>query len=157
MESTSMCSSTLYMSNMDVRSTLKWMTASTVTKWHHFHSISDAESQICGPTWPVEWYEGALTCPWDSIPKVQTLYIYLRWNWEVVWGGCQPQTWCIGIVFTPQVTERIPKFGANLASGMIWGCTHMPLRQHTKGSNAVYISNMKLGSGMRWMPASNMM
>jgi len=41
MESTSMCSNTLYMSNMDVRSTLKWMTASTVTKWHHFHSISD--------------------------------------------------------------------------------------------------------------------
>jgi hypothetical protein len=108
-------------------------------KWHHFHSPSDSEVQNMGPTWPTEWDKGAPICPWDSIPKAQMLCIYLIWMREVIWGGCQPQTWRIGIIFTPQVMQNSKPFGANLASGMVWGCTHIPLRQHTKGSNTLDI------------------
>ncbi len=32
------CYVTLYMSTMDVGSSLKWSTASTITSWNHFHS-----------------------------------------------------------------------------------------------------------------------
>ena len=52
----------------------------------------------------------------------------------------------------------IPKSGANLAVVTEWGCTYMALRQHTNGSKTLYISNVYvLGSGLRWILASNMM
>jgi hypothetical protein len=38
---------------------------------------------------------------------------------------------------------RTTKSGANLVGGMVEGCIHMPLRQHTKDSNTLqYMSNM---------------
>jgi hypothetical protein len=44
MDRISMCSNTLFMSNnMDARSSLRWLSASTMTLWHHFDSISDPE------------------------------------------------------------------------------------------------------------------
>ncbi len=42
--------------------------------------------------------------PWDSIPMSQTLCLCLIWMYESVWSGYQPQPWCCGIIFTPQVT-----------------------------------------------------
>ncbi len=30
-----------------------WISASTMTLWHHFHSTSDSESPKLGPAWPV--------------------------------------------------------------------------------------------------------
>jgi hypothetical protein len=30
-----------------------WISASTMTLWHHFHSTSDPESPNLGPAWPV--------------------------------------------------------------------------------------------------------
>jgi hypothetical protein len=44
-ESTSMCSNTLYMSNMDAGSSLSWLSASTMTLCHHFDLTSDPEPQ----------------------------------------------------------------------------------------------------------------
>jgi len=41
-KSISMCSNTLYMSNMDERSSLRWLSASTMTLCHHFDSKSDS-------------------------------------------------------------------------------------------------------------------
>ncbi len=40
-----------------------------------------------------------------------------------------------------------PKSGGNLADGMVQGCNHMPLIQHTNGSNTLYMSNMDVSSG----------
>jgi hypothetical protein len=74
-------------------------------KWHHFHSPSEPEVQNMGPTWPMEWDKGAPICPWDSTHTAQMLCLYLIWMWEVIWDRCQPQTWCNGIIVTPQVTE----------------------------------------------------
>ncbi len=45
MYSISMCSNTLYMSNMDVGSSLRWLSASTMTLCNHFDSTSDPEPQ----------------------------------------------------------------------------------------------------------------
>ncbi len=45
MDSISMCSNTLYTFDMDVRSCLRWQSASTMTKSHHFDSTSDQEPQ----------------------------------------------------------------------------------------------------------------
>ena len=53
--------------------------------------------------------------------------------------------------------HKIPKSGANfLATGMVEGCTHMPLIQHTSSSNTVHISNMDVGSSLNRITASNM-
>ncbi len=41
-------SNTLWISNMDVWSSLRWISISTMTSWHHFHSTSYPESQIWG-------------------------------------------------------------------------------------------------------------
>ena len=40
-----MCSNTLYMSNTDTGSSLRWLLASTMTKCHHFDLTSDPEPQ----------------------------------------------------------------------------------------------------------------
>ncbi len=97
-------SNTLYMSNMDVWSGLRWILASTMTLWHHFCSTSNPDFPNLGPTCLVSRYEGAPTCPWDSIPMAQTLCLCLVWMYEVVWGGYKPQTWRNDIIFTPKVT-----------------------------------------------------
>jgi hypothetical protein len=51
-------SNTLGMSNIDVWSDLRWMSASNMTLWHHFPSTSNPEFPILGTTWPVEWHKG---------------------------------------------------------------------------------------------------
>ncbi len=112
--------------------------------------------QNMGPTWLVLWYKGAPICPWDSKTIPQTHVICLIWIWETLWGGCQPQPSCNGIIFTPQVTQ-IPKYGATFAGITIQGCIHMPLRQHTHGSNTLYMSYMDVGSSLRWISDSTMM
>jgi hypothetical protein len=45
MNSISMRSNTLYVSNMEAGSSLRWLSASTITKMHHFDSTSDHVSQ----------------------------------------------------------------------------------------------------------------
>ncbi len=92
-------SNTLYMSNMDVGSSLRWMWASTIIQLNHFHSTSDPEFQNLGPTVLCN-DKGAPLCLWDSIPIPQTLYICLIWIWEAVWGKYQPQPWCNGVIST---------------------------------------------------------
>ncbi len=100
---------------MDVWSDLRWISASNMTLWHQFHSSSGPEfPNLLGPTWPVSRYKGASIFLWDSIPMTQTLFTCLLWIYEVVWGGYQPQTWCYGIIFTPQVT----------LTSIIWWCHH---------------------------------
>ena len=51
----------------------------------------------------------------------------------------------------------LPKYVANFLAGvMVYGCTHMPLRQHNNGSNTFYMPNMDVWSGLRWISASTM-
>ncbi len=51
----------------------------------------------------------------------------------------------------------VPKSGANLASVMVLGCNHMPLRLHTNGSNTLHMPNMNVWRSLKWISASTMM
>jgi hypothetical protein len=105
----------------------------------------------------VERYKGAFICPWESIPMAQTLCIHSKWMWEAVRSGYQPPPWCYDIIPTQQ-RPWIPKSEDNLAGGTVYGCTHVPLKQHFNGSNTLYILNMDVWSGLlRWISASTMM
>jgi hypothetical protein len=79
----------------------------------------------------------------------------LIWMYEAIWGGYQPQPWGYGIISTPQVTLT-SQIWANLAGVTVLGCNHMPLRQHTKCSNPLYLSNEDVGSSLRWISASDL-
>ncbi len=92
---------TLYMSNMDVWSGLRWILAPTMMLGHHFHSTRYPEFPNLGPTWLVWRYKGETIFLWENIAMAQTLCICLIWMYEAVWGGFQPQPWDYGIIFTP--------------------------------------------------------
>jgi hypothetical protein len=62
MDSISMCSDTFYVFNMDVGSCLRWLSASTMTKIHHFDSTSDQVPQnLCQVGW-VKLFKAATVC-----------------------------------------------------------------------------------------------
>ena len=102
---------------MDVCRGLRWISASNMMLWHHFHPTSDfLKSQIWGQ---LGWWNAirAPICLRDSIPMAQTFCIcrILIWMYEVVWGGYRPQPWCYEIIFTPHTQSRIPRSVANSA------------------------------------------
>jgi hypothetical protein len=106
MGSISMCLNTLYMSSVDVGSSLRRLSASTMTLCHHFDSISEVESQNLSQ---VVWgylLEAPAVCPWTAYECAQTLCICLMWKWEAVWVSCQPWPWRNDIILTPQVTQN---------------------------------------------------
>ena len=87
-------SNTWYMSNMDERSSLRWILVSTMTKWYC------STPQQASPN-PQIWrqigrYNGISIrvhpyAPWeDSIPMAQTICIWPLRMYKVVWGGYQP-------------------------------------------------------------------
>ncbi len=107
MDSILMCSNTLYMSNIDVGSSLRCLSASAVTQSHHFDSTSDPEPKNLSQVGWVWLCKADTVCPWTAYKCAQTLCICVIWIWEVVWGGCQPQPWHNHIIFlTPQVTQN---------------------------------------------------
>jgi hypothetical protein len=89
---------------MDVWRGLRWVSASVLTLWCHFHSSSDPDEPNLGSTWSMWQYKGATICPWDSEWMLKTLYICQIWMYEEVWGGYWTQTWGYDVIFTPQVT-----------------------------------------------------
>ncbi len=145
------------MSNMDVWSSLRWILASNMMLWQHFHFSSEPESPNLGPNWLVWWYKGATISPWDSIPMAQTLCLCLIWMYEAVWGGHLPQAWRYGIISTPQVNLNPQIWGQLCRCNGIRVQPYALLRQHTIGSNILYMSNMDVWSSLRQISASNMM
>jgi hypothetical protein len=86
----------------------------------------------------------------------QTLCICLIWMYGAIWGGNQPQPWRYGIISTPQVK----------LTSQIWGQLGLCNRKRVQpyalemayqyGSNTLYMSNMDVWSGLRWISTSNM-
>ncbi len=96
----------LIMSNMEVGSSLRWLSASTMIKMHHFYSTSDHVTQnLCQVGW-VWLCKAAIICLWTAYQCTQTLCMCLIWRWEAASGGCQHQPWCSDIILTPQVTQN---------------------------------------------------
>ncbi len=107
MASISMCSKTLYLSNrMDAGSSLRWLSASTMTQWHHFYSTSEPEPQNLTQVVWVWHFEAAAIYPWTAYQCAETLCICLMSMQEAVWCGCQPQPWDNDIISTPQVRQN---------------------------------------------------
>jgi hypothetical protein len=146
------------MSNLDVGSSLRWISASTTALWHHFHFASDQGIPNQGPTWLLYRYryKGAFICPWHRMSIAQTLCKCLIWMYGMVWGGYLPRPRHYGIISTLRVTLNSPKSGANLAGVKENGCTHKLLRQHASNSNTLNMLNMDVWSGLRWKSASTM-
>jgi hypothetical protein len=78
----------VYMSNMDVGSSLRCLSASTVTYSHHFDSTttSDPEPQNLSLLLWVKLGKNAAVCLclWTAYQCAQTLFICLIWMWEAV-------------------------------------------------------------------------
>jgi hypothetical protein len=84
MDSISMCSNTLYMSNVDGGSSLSWLSDSTMTLYHHFDYTSDPESQNLSQVLWVYLFEATAICPWTAYQCAQTLCKCLMCMWEAV-------------------------------------------------------------------------
>jgi hypothetical protein len=94
MDSISMCSNTLYMLKMDVGSRLRWLSALTMTLYHHFDSTSD----------PPELHHkseprsnlGMTVCgcyhmPIEIISMCSNTFYMLKMDAGADWDGCHPQ------------------------------------------------------------------
>ncbi len=77
MDSISMCPNILYMSNMDEESSLRWLSASTMTWSHHFDSTSNPEPQNLSQVGWAKLCKAATVCQWTAYQCVKCfLYVY---------------------------------------------------------------------------------
>ncbi len=127
------CSNTLHMPNMDVGSSLRWPSGSTMTYSHYFDSSSDPEPKnLCQVGW-VKLCKAATICQWTAYQCAQILCICLKWMWQAVWGDCQPQPWHNLIVLTQQVTQS-PKIWAKQGG---YNCVRLILYDHGQHINVL--------------------
>ncbi len=154
MDSISMCSNTLYMSNMDEGSSLgggqpqPWCNDIILTP--HVTQNPKTNQEV----W-VWLCKAATVCPWTAYQCAQTLYIHLIWMREAVWGGCQSQSGCTDNILTPQMTQS-PQIWAKCVGITVWGCYRMPMDSISMYSSTLYLSKMDNGSSLRWLSASTM-
>ena len=112
-------------------------------------------SQIWGQ---LGWCNGIRVHPYALEPAYQWLkhFVYVLYGcmeWSEVDISLNHE---VIATFSLYKWPWVPKSGANLANVMVWGCTHMPLRQHTNGSNSLCMIDMDVWSGLRWISASTM-
>ncbi len=90
--------------------------------------------------------------------SLETTYQYFK-HFIYVYYGCMKWSW---ISASTMMLWHHVHSTSDLTS-QIWGqlgwCSgirvhHMPLRQHTNGSNTLYMSNEDVGSSLRWISAS---
>ncbi len=130
---------------------------------------------VWGGYQPQPWYIGIIFTPqvtqnsqiWGHLGRHsnmmvhpyahQTAYKWLEHFFHVIheWGKGHEMNVSLNhgvmVSFSLHKWHIILKSGANLASKMTWWCTHMPSRHHTKGSNTLYVLNMDVGRGLRWI------
>ncbi len=94
------------MFKMEVGSSLRWLSASTLMEWHHFDSTSDPEPQNLTQVGWVYLCKAATVCQWTAYQFTQIIWICLIWRWEAVWGDRQPQPWHNHIILTPRVPQN---------------------------------------------------
>ncbi len=149
-------SNTFYVSNLEVGRGLRWMSASTMMWWYHFHSTSDQEFPNLGPTWPSN---GVRLHPYSHETACQILkhFQYIQYGSGKGSGVDVSLNHDVMVSFPPHNDPDFPNLGLYLAGVTTWWCICMTLRQHTNGSTTSYISIMNVEWGLRWMSASTMM
>jgi hypothetical protein len=114
------------------------MTSFTIHKWPDFPNLGQIGQWhgMCARIWP-----------WDSVPVArQTLCMAhvdmgcgkwyemdLSFNYDVM------------TLFLLHKGPEFTNLGANLAGVTVYGCTQMPLRQHTSGSNTLCMVHVDVG------------
>ena len=113
-------SNTLYKSNMDVWSILRWISASTKRFWHYDYVIiytsqvtlilSQIRRQL-GRCYIIRVHPCALERAYQWLKH----FLYVQYGCmkysKAVWVGYQPQTWHYGIMYTPQLTMNYQIWG----------------------------------------------
>ncbi len=155
MDSISMCSNTSYMSNMDAGSSLRWLSASTVTQWHHFDSTSEPEPQNLSQ---VVWYNCLRQLPYAHGKHTNLLkcFVYVSCQCEKQFEVAVSLNHDIMISFWLCKWARTPKSEPSSVGITVWGYCHIPMDSISMCSNTFDMSNMDAGSSLRWLSASTM-
>jgi hypothetical protein len=83
-DSISMCSNLFYMSNMDVGSSLRWLSDSTRPQSPHFDCKSDPEPPNLSQEGWVKMCKAATICMWQAYQCAQVLFTCPIWIREAV-------------------------------------------------------------------------
>ncbi len=151
------CSNTLYTSNMDMRCSQRWFTASTITPKCHVCSALPQFSNI----WPHRYrYNSVRMHPYSHPQHMKVLkhFIYIQYGCgmqtAVIYSINHDTTMSFGLRLTP-ISKKI----APTCTGItitVQGCTNMLIHRTWKWSNNLYTSNMDVGCSQRWFAASTM-
>ena len=141
---------------MEVGSNQRWSTPSTITSWHHFHSIVTqncqnlTQLQLCNNSVRVHLY--AYVPHWKMLKQFIDVHY-----------GCGNQSQMdyslnhdIMASFPPDSHKGLPKIWPSFGSVTVWGCTHMPTYLIERWKNTLYMTTMDVGSNQRWTTASTM-
>ena len=159
MDSISMCSNTFYMSNMEVRSSLRWPSASTMTCSHYFDdSASHPEPQNLRQAGWVKLCKAATVCPWTAYQCAQTLFICLMWMYRKQFELAVSLNHDVMTSFWLHKWPRTRKNpGPSWVGISVWGCYYVPMDSILMCSNTLYMFNVDVGSSLRWLSATTMM
>ena len=85
----------------DAGSSLRWLSASNMTLWHHFDSTSDPEPHNLSLVVWVKLFKAATLCLWTKDQCAQTLYmLYMNAGSSLRWLSAS--TMMFDIILTPQ-------------------------------------------------------
>jgi hypothetical protein len=146
MDSISMCSTTLYMSNVDKGSWFKGLSAYTMRLCQNFDSSSDLEPQpLIKVVW-VELFENTAICPWTAYQCAQTLCICLMQMHRKQFEEAVSLNHDKMTSFWLHKGPRTPKYEPSSVGTTVWGYCHMPMDSIIMCSNTLNIFNMDFGS-----------
>ncbi len=149
-----MCSNTLYISNVHAGSSLRWLSASTMTLSHCFDSTSDPEHQIMSQVLWVQLFEATVICPWKACQCAHTLCICLVWMREAMVEVAVSFNYVVMTPFWLHKWPRAPNYEPSKLGITLWGYCHFPTDSISMCSNTLYMSYVDAGSSLRWLSAS---
>jgi hypothetical protein len=158
-----MCSNTLYISMKDAIISLSWwLSASTMTKWDHFDSKSDPEPEPHNLRQETSSVDNCLMLPYahgqhiSNVLKhnVVNFYNTCRKKFEVAVTSLNHNA--MKSFWLHKWPGRTKKPEPSIVGITFWGYCHMPMDIISMCSNTLYMSNVDLGSSLRWLSSPTM-
>ncbi len=156
LDSISMCSNNFYMCNVEAGSSLRWLSASTMTLCNRFWLHTRPWTPKSDPSSVGITVWGYCHMPMESISICSnTLYLSNVDAWEAVE---------VAVSFNHDVMTsfwlhkwpRTPKYEPSSVGITVWGNCCMSMDSISMCSNNLYMSNVEAGSSLRWLSASTM-
>ncbi len=126
MDSISMCSKTLYVSNVDAGSSVRRWSASTMTLYHHFDSTSDHKPQNLTQVVWLKLFEATSLCLWTAYQCAQTLCMCPMWMHEV-WVAVSLNHNAMTSFWLHKWPRITIKSDQNNVGITVWCICHMPM------------------------------